>query len=330
MLGSLPSLGSGKVFGPFQIKFHGVRADRSGGRAYIRWGRERFLDHFKSNPIGCGRAGRAGGHIFKFCCGMCDLWQDTAILSSFGPMWWLLFQHHLDYRLDMPPPARLHISFHAWPWPWEQILESQIRNSSIRTAKGGGCSSWAEPSAAEVAAAAPEVAALRWRRCWSWTHWRVWVKQATQEASPASEAGAYCLRCVMHPIATGGPRIQSPAIQKVWSHASMEIKKHMLEEHEHDSLYTCSKHLKHVPSIDIWAPWYLNTVQNTNIWTPLLHLPCNSSTNPSWIPERIVNPRKQRESQNPLEPKNLCRESKNPLWILEHMHRESSKFVVNP
>ena len=245
MLGSLPSLGSGKVFVPFQIKFHGVWVDRSGGWAYI-FGAGKGLWTI-SNQIPWGAGKQVGWAVFKFCFGMCDLWQDTAILPSFlessfapNPIWWLWFHHHLAERLDMPPPRRLHISF-----PCQQIVKPQIGNPIFRTAK------W-----------------LKWRR---WTDWRDWVKQATLQACPAAEMQAYCMDAsgtsMHHCCKCHGPT-QFPAIQKVWSHASMQIKEHMLQELEHDSLY--------IHAVNTWNMYqaltlehqHVNTVQNTNIPTP--------------------------------------------------------------
>ena len=89
---------------------------------------------------------------------------------------------------------------------------------------------------------------------------------------------------------------------------------------------------------------HLNTVQNTNIWTPSLHLPTIAPTHRE-SQKRIVNPRKQRESQNPSEPKKLFRESKknhcesrnpcivnpaNSLWIHNCFTRNRLNTILIP
>ena len=67
---------------------------------------------------------------------------------------------------------------------------------------------------------------------------------------------------------------------------------------------------------------HLNTVQNTNIWTPLLHLPTTAPTNresqsASWIPENSVNPRTHR--------------NRTTFFVNQKSHCESRiPCIVNP
>ena len=57
---------------------------------YPRWGQERFFGPFRSNSMGCGRAGRAGGHIFKLYLNFVLACATSGkILQSFPPCWLL-------------------------------------------------------------------------------------------------------------------------------------------------------------------------------------------------------------------------------------------------
>ena len=86
------------MFGLFTLV--GVRKGFLDHSDQIPWGagghvayvgvRKCFWDHFRSNSMGCGRAGRAGGHIFKLYLNFVLACATSGkILQSFPPCWLL-------------------------------------------------------------------------------------------------------------------------------------------------------------------------------------------------------------------------------------------------